>query len=633
MFGLQFSGLPLQTLSYIIGGGAIIITVLYLLKLRKRRVQVPFSPLWGRVLVEYKQQSDWWRRLRRLLSWLLQILLLLALIFALADPHPENEIVQGRHIMLLVDSSASMAATDVSGGVNRLEIAKQKASKIMETVGPEDRIMLVNFNNQLQPLSPFVSETSLLEQSLRNIQISATSTNFDQAIQFAADSLKEVKRGELVILSDGAGFDAKRLKNIDVGKNTTIRHLKIGESSGNVAITNFSVRRYLANKLDYELFVRVQNFFDRKIKAELQIWADGRMVDAKPIELEPKGFKQQFFPSQAVSGERLEARIKVTTTDARDVFPLDDRAYALLPTIQKSKVLLVTDGNLYMEGTLLLNANISTEVMQPSAYSPEKLAGYDVVFFDRFAPEKLPAQGNFIYIDPSGEHSPWEVSSKLAAPIITDYKKSHPLMRWIGMRDINIGVGSKFKLKRGDQVVASSFGTPMIVARDDKKQRYVALAFDIRNSDLPLRVAFPVLIINMIDYFQLDEGSLIQNYTTGQTWSVKVAMADGKAEVTTPKNKTIKVPVYNGQAIVYGDQAGFYTLKLKDNEKKTLAANLSDPEESRIGPKDLQVSEKEVTKSAETLFFDRKELWIWALLIVLGILLLEWWTYNRRVTV
>ncbi len=242
-------------------------------------------------------------------------------------------------------------------------------------------------------------------------------------------------------------------------------------------------------------------------------------------------------------------------------------------------------------------------------------------------------EGNFIYIDPSGEHSPWEVSSKLAAPIITDYKKSHPLMRWIGMRDINIGVGSKFKLKRGDQVVASSFGTPMIVARDDKKRRYVALAFDIRNSDLPLRVAFPVLIINMIDYFQLDEGSLIQNYTTGQTWSVKVAMADGKAEVITPKKKTIKVPIYNGQAIVYGDQAGFYTLKLKDNEKKTLAANLSDPEESRIGPKDLQVSEKEVTKSAETLFFDRKELWIWALLIVLGILLLEWWTYNRRVTV
>lgn len=633
MFGLQFTGMPWASIGYMAGGAAVIITILYLLKLRKRRVQVPYSPLWGRVLQEYKQQSDWWRRLRRLLSWLLQLLLVAGLAFALADPHPEAEIIEGRHILLLIDSSASMGATDVSGGVNRLDIAKKSARQLMDTVGPEDRIMLVNFNKQLQPLSPFVSEITLLEQPLRDIELAATSTNYEDALAFAADSLREVKRGELVVLSDGAGFEKRVMEQIKFAPTTTIRHIKIGESAGNVAVTAFSVRRYLANKLDYELFVQVQSFFDRPIEAELQLLADGRLVDTKPIKLEPNGKLQEFFPSQAVSGERLEARVKVTTLDARDVFPIDDRAYALLPKIERAKIMLITDGNLYLEGTLLLNSNIDVERLTPTEYAPEKLAGFDVVIFDRFAPATLPTAGNFVFVDASGENAPWPVSGQLNTPIITTYRKSHPLMRWIGMRDINIGVGSKIKLERGDEVVASSFGDPMIVTRSNDKQKMVGIAFDIRNSDLPLRVAFPVLIINLIDYFQLDEDSLIQNYSTGQTWTIKVPQDEGKATVTTPGKRTIEVPVSQSRAVVYGEQAGFYELETQDKTRISLAANLSDPTESTILPRELTVPDKELQRDAKTLFFDRKELWIWALLIILAVLVLEWWSYNRRVTV
>lgn len=630
---MQFTGLPFETIGYVAGAAAIVITVLYLLKLRKRRVEVPFSPLWGQVLAEYRQQSNWWRRLRRLLSWLLQILMVAALAFALADPHPEGEITEGRHIVLLVDSSASMAATDVSGGVNRLDIARQKARELLETVGAEDRVMLVNFNDQLQPLSPFVSEVSLLEQPLRDIQVTATGTEYGEALDFAADSLRGKTRGELVILSDGAGFDAAALEALELDEGTTVRHIKIGESAGNVAVTAFSVRRYLANKLDYELFVRVENQFDRPIEAELQIWADGRMVDTKPVQLGANGALQQFFPAQAVSGERLEARIKVTTLDARDVFPLDDRAFALLPKVEPAKVLLVTDGNLFLEGTLLLNENIDLTRVTPGEYDPAQHGeGFDVTFVDRIIPDDLAARGDYVFVAPSGENSPWEVRGAVDDPIITSYKKSHPLMRWIGMRDVNIGVASKLKLARGDTVVASAFGTPMLITRDEPGRRMVALAFDVRNSDLPLRVAFPVLMINLIDYFQLDDSSLIQNFATGETWSVRVDDEEGKAAVVAPDGSQREVPIYGGQALVYGDQVGFYEVRAPSSTQ-LVAANLADPDESRIAPGSLELPDAEVSQDASALFFDREELWIWAVLVALGLLLLEWFTYNRRWTV
>ena len=631
---LQYTGMPFEELAPLAAGAAVIITVLYLLKLRKRRVQVPFSPLWGKVMTEYKRQSDWWKVLRRVLSWLILIMMSLALIFALADPHPEGEVVDGRHLVLLIDSSASMASTDVSGGADRLDVAKQKALQILETIGAEDQIMLVNFNDQLQPLSPFVNEASLLETPIRNLKVSASGTKYTDALQFAADSLRDKKRGELIVLSDGASFDKAMMDDVSFDENTTVRHLKLGESAGNIAITAFSVRRYLANKLDYELFVGLQNLFERDIEVELQIWADGRQVDRKLKTIKASGTLQEFFPAQAVSGERLEARVKVLTSDARDVFPLDDRAYALLPPVEKSRVLLVSPGNLYLEGTLLLNHNIDLDKVTPDAYDPQKHGEgqYDVVFVDRVIPDNLSEQGHFVFVDPSGENSPWEVSGAYKDPIITTYKKSHPLMRWIGMRDINIGYASKLRLDRKDSVVASAMGAPIIVTRDEPGRRMVAIAFDIRNSDLPLRVAFPVLMINLVDYFQLDDSDLIQNFSTGETWSVKVSEQEGEATVTEPDGHTRKVPIYNNRALVYGNQVGFYEVKTA-SDQQLIAANLSDPEESKIAPSEIALPDKSVVQDSSSLFFDRKELWISALLAVLGMLLLEWVTYNRRWTV
>ncbi len=633
---MQFTGIfATTTLLYAAAAAAVLITTLYLLKLRKRRIQVPFSPLWQRVIVEHKRQNDWWRRLRRILSWLLQILLAAALLFAAADPHTEDEVVEGRHIVLLIDSSASMAATDVSGGADRLDLAKKKAREIIETMGPEDRVMLVDFNDRLRPLSPFVSESSILEQPLREIRVAATGTSYEAAVDFAADSLRGKAQGELILISDGAGGDFQKLAETALAEGaldegTTLRHLKVGESADNLALTAFNVRRYLANKLDFELFVQVTSYFERPVKAEIEIYADGKLVDSKPIELEAMGTHQQFYPSQAVSGERLEARVRLRTADARDVFPLDDRAYALLPPVEKVDVLLVTDGNLYVEGPLLLNPNIEVTTVAPAEYDPKMES--DVVIFDRVTPEP-PARGDILYIDPSGENSPWAVRDKVDDPIIATVRRAHPLMRWITFTDINIGQASRLKTTPKDTIVASSaLGAPILIARDGDDRRMVALSFDVRASDLPLRVAFPVLLINVIDWFSGDGESLLESYRTGNSWSVDVPDELEEVTVKTPAGKTFSAPVYDGRAVVFGEDAGFYQLSAKDYDR-SIAGNLANTTESAIAPSDLEAGDKEVVTTTDALIFDRSEIWIWILLAIFAVLFLEWWTYNRRITV
>ena len=77
--------IPLGTLGIAAAALGGLLVVAYILKLRRRRYEVPFSKLWQKVLRE-KESSSLWRRLRRLLSLLVQVVFLLALLFAAADP-------------------------------------------------------------------------------------------------------------------------------------------------------------------------------------------------------------------------------------------------------------------------------------------------------------------------------------------------------------------------------------------------------------------------------------------------------------------------------------------------------------------------------------------------------------------
>ena len=80
-----FAGASWATLAPIGGAVAAALVALYVLRLRRQRVEVPFAPLWQRVLEE-RSANQLWEKLKRLLSLLLQLALLGVLLLALADP-------------------------------------------------------------------------------------------------------------------------------------------------------------------------------------------------------------------------------------------------------------------------------------------------------------------------------------------------------------------------------------------------------------------------------------------------------------------------------------------------------------------------------------------------------------------
>ena len=99
-------------------GAAALAVGAYIIKMRRRRFEVPFSQLWKRVL-EQKDANSLWKQLKRIISLLVILLILALLLFAALDPTLGAVDRKARSVVILIDSS-----TVITGSYNYSENAE-----------------------------------------------------------------------------------------------------------------------------------------------------------------------------------------------------------------------------------------------------------------------------------------------------------------------------------------------------------------------------------------------------------------------------------------------------------------------------------------------------------------------------
>jgi hypothetical protein len=151
--------------------------------------------------------------------------------------------------------------------------------------------------------------------------------------------------------------------------------------------------------------------------------------------------------------------------------------------------------------------------------------------------------------------------------------------------------------------------------------RAVLLPFDLQRSDLPLQVAFPVLVANAMNWLAPPQGL-----------NIPTSVKPGDV-IPLPRETIVLMP--NGQRVgvdqrgfAQTDQLGIYTAQYK-SATSSFAVNFSNPAESRIAPRpELQVGG--ALPSAQNLpQYSQREIWPWLAAGALVLLLVEWWIYQR----
>ncbi|HEU4614477.1 MAG TPA: VWA domain-containing protein, partial [Kofleriaceae bacterium] len=383
----------------------------YIIKMRRRRFEVPFVQLWKRVL-EQKDANALWKQLKRLISLLVILLILALILFAALDPTLGVADRKARSVVILVDSSGSMKTLDgdEAGTKTRMEVAKEKADQLIDSMGGGDVAMIMKVDGQSTPMTRFTNDKAMLHKALHGvgrgaspadqnllldgIVASDTPADLTRALGAAADALRDRKNPLIVIISDGAfpesqlGLvewndpkaaaaaskpDIKNLAAIDL-HGVDVRYMPVGRRSDNVGIVAFNVRRYIANKAAYEVFIEIQNFGNEPAKRKLSLMNGSTPVDTRDISLAPGQRVRQIYEKLPATGDnQLRAALSPfigpdnkVVKGGSDAFALDDIAYALLPARKKQKVLMVTEDNLFLEGALLVYDNVDPLKVTPA---------------------------------------------------------------------------------------------------------------------------------------------------------------------------------------------------------------------------------------------------------------------------
>lgn len=674
-------------LAVALGAVALAVTA-YIIKMRRRRFEVPFLPLWKRVL-EQKDPNSLWKQLRRWLSLLLTLLLLLLILFAVLDPTLGGQSRRARSVVILLDASASMGTVDGDGGATRLQAAKKQAIALVESMGGGDYAMVIKVDGLATPLSRFTSDAPMLAKVISDVTLSETPGDLTRALSAAADAVRDRPNPLVVLISDGAFSEQelalaswggaatavdspapagssepaatwknKNLAAVDLS-GIDVRYVGVGKRDDNVGLVAFNVRRYPANKAAYEVYVEAQNFGTAATRRKLTLYNGDTAVDSRDLDLAPGQRSRQIY-RELPGGldNQLRASLRpaedATTTDP---FPLDDQAYALLPARKKQRALMVTVDNLFLEAAVLVYDNVEADKVTPAEYDrdPQVATGYDVVIFDSHTPTvRPPAPAHLIYFHPTGENSPVPIRGQAAQPRITEIAEDHPVMRWVTLADVNFDSSVVFApdVTRGDVALARSVRDVVAVGRRESDRKIAAFGFalplDGRDAatDVILRVAFPILLVNTLDWFAGDDADLITTYVTGSRHKVPLDGISGNvtASIVDPSGAAIPAPVVDGLATFYAQRIGIHRLEVSAAGTKPspgtatvsveLAANLASPTESDIAPSaSLTLGGRELARPEAFAITRSRRLWIYLLVLALLLATVEWVTYQRRVTV
>jgi hypothetical protein len=622
---MTFLGLPLGTLLPLFAGLAAITGVLYVLKLRRRAVAIPFARIWDTVLRD-KESSELFSQLKRWLSLLLQLALVAAMVLALGDPRLGTSALDGRSIVVLIDASASMKATDDKP--SRLERAKAEARKFVKGLGGADRAVIVQMDVLPTPLCTLTGEIPELDGAIDRVHASDTRADLGRALAFAEDSLRGRPRGEIVLVTDGALALPE-----NAAPKVPLRFIWVGKGDTNVAITEFAARRYPLDKSRVEVMLEITNTNDRPAEVELTLLGDGVVIDVSRLRLGPNERLPRFYPDIAGASRKLEA-VLALGGGKRDDLPADDRAHALMPERKRARVLVVTRGNTYVEAALLLDEYLDVSYVEPESYPAKE--SFDVTVFDGVAPPPAPNGGSALYLNPPASGAPVQLEKPIQDFGFDSWDRRHPILRFTALGDVQVARGFRLRPEKADKILGASDLGPIFVSGTRSGRRFVVLGFDPRDSDFVLRPAWPLFVLGTIDHFVEEDTGYLSSYKTGESWRIPAPSSADSAELVLPGGAKVAVPVKEGRAAYFGDRAGFYTLRTGGAEptEHSFAANLSDFEESRIAPRhDLEIGAKKPEVAVAGTPLVRRRLWAVLLFGVVLVSVVEWFTYHRRLTV
>ena len=601
-----------------------VLLVLHALRYRRREVRVSTLFLWESVARE-AQGSLGLRRLVQNLPLLLQILLVCLLAAALAEPSLTGQAVPSRDVVLVLDVSASMQTRTGQG--TRFDQAREHALQVLQDLPAGRQMAVITAGRQPRVAAFFNSEKALLRQTLRDLEASDAIGNMREALFLALSLTQGSGSHEIVIIGDGAYPRIAELTQLRQQLGHQLRHIRVDGGDTNVGITRFAFRQAPDADGLYEVLLTVKNFSPQPVTTPLRLSMPPQETLERQLDLQPG---QEDVIVSTVAGPLdgvAEAELALD-----DDLALDNRAYGVAASPAQTWILLVGEPNYFLETLLTAIPGVFVNVVPQVSPDilPRLLASNRLIIFNGVEPPPL-QRGNYLLINAVPPDHRVQHTGMVAQPRVVDWQRQHPLLQFVDLTDVHVAEALHLTLHDGAYSLIDAPDTPLLGLIEEPDLRLVVLGFDLMQSDLPLRVAFPVFIGNLLRWLsppESDGGGQIQ---AGSPYPLYLDTPLTRISVQAPDGRQQQYEV-QGNPWIFSDaeRVGVYILRAGDQFRRYLAVNLLDDGESDINPATTLppltpdgAAASIPAGSAET------PLWLALALGAVAVLTVEWFTWCR----
>ena len=542
--------------------------LIYLHLRRRQRPDIVVSSLFLWEGLTGKVQTKFRRKLNRNLHLILQIFIIILFSLTLSNPMLPVGSSPAERTVIVIDGSASMGVME--NGKSRFELAISETVSILRERGGIN-VSVILASSKIELISEFGETTDTQIDKIRKLDFSHTVSNIKGAILKGENLIGGYINSEIVLITDGA-FDMDPLQ---VESDFPIKFITIGSQNTNIGITSIKSRKDPASPNVHHIFINIQNNSDMVTETDLIIYVNGNEYNRIPLIIPENKSLSTVQVVSDVSG-KLEVVL-----DVNDPYPLDDRAYMILETGRPVSVLLITDGNFYLESLLSISDEIELTVTKDQ---PDSL-DYDIVVFDK-PPGGIPGPGNYIFFGSVPKNYNMEYDEIVDFPGIKSWKTDHPVLQDVD--PLTFSVYQTIGTRAGKEFTSILEGeVPLIYTSKNSNFKSVYFTFILNASNLVLKPAFPLLINNTIKWMlpnlkpaslkSEQAGKLIQQ----RKMDSSVVLNSLSGEMINSSGEVINLSVINNSCSFTPDRTGFYKLRVFGKEYE-YAVNLISSEESDI---------------------------------------------------
>ncbi len=580
---------------------------------------------------------------------LLQLLAVAALGLALARPAVADawagltQRTDPKHLVILLDGSTSMAAIDTDSGEIRFEAAKRLALQRIDELRDGDVATVMVLGTSVQSFEASDgSGLQTLKVRLPELALPGGRADLNSALALTGNVMIPDLDNQVVVITDGAvAADPAVVATIDA----PIELLMVGRASAaNLAVVQLNARSSGDTSNQTELFARLANFSDSDVDATVSVFANDIEVETRGVPIAAN--TSIDFTSNALPAGVARLRIELRTSDG-DALPADDAADLVLARDSDlaQRILLVSDTPLVLQRALtsLPGAQVTTVSTNEHLNGDVEGGPFDLLVFEGYTPVSTgEITAPVFFVDPPvGGLLP--VSGVMTSATVQHVRSGDPLLDGVDLTGLTVGETPILQLADGDSEVVEGESGPLLYrgTLPGTNDPMIVLTFDLQESSLPQRIAFPILMANVVR--TLAPAPLPASAALGDPVAFEPRAGAATVRVIEPGGVTTDIPVTidAGGAIetaVYPStgEAGEYIVQELDISGRATASgsfvvNAGHPIESnlRANPELPEVlAQAQATEATGGTRQRLGDLWPALAALSLGVLALEWIVTN-----